>query len=107
MNDNRIKVYVSIQDKDRIEALRQQVTDSMENAALFPAIYLHAVTEALRNLADYPDRNWARTIRYALETNDIQADDEDLSMNALDYAQRILEKPVGRFLTAFTNRDEE
>lgn len=106
-SDNRIKIYVSPRDKDWIEAMRQQATDSTDNAALFPSIYLHAVTEALRNLADNSDRNWARTIRYALESNNVEADDEMLKDNALDYAQRIMEKPVGRFLTAFTNRDEE
>ena len=107
-NDNRIKIYVSPRDKDWIEAMRQQATDSMDNSALFPSLYLHAVTEALRNLEDNSDRNWTRTIRHALESHNIQADDyEMLKDNALDYAQRIMEKPVGRFLTAFSNRDEE
>ena len=107
-NDNRIKIYVSPRDKDWIEAMRQQATDSMDNSALFPSIYLHAVTEALRNLEDNLDRNWTRTIRHALESHNLQADDyEILKDNALDYAQRIMEKPVGRFLTAFSNRDEE
>ncbi len=96
-NENRIKIYVSSRDKDWIEALRQQANDSMDNAALFPSIYLHAVTEALRNLADSSDRNWTRTIRHALESNNIQADDEMLKDNALDYAQRIMKKPGRTF----------
>ena len=107
LNDNRIKIYVAPEDKDRIEALRQQVASSMENAALFPSIYLHAVVEALRNLSEYSDRQWTRTMRDALDRHDIGVDDEELKDNALVYAQTLMEKPVGRLLTAFTNRDVE
>ena len=109
LEDNRIKIYVAPEDKDRIEALRQHSATSMENAALFPSLYRHAVIEALRKLPVYSgsDRQWTRTMRDALERCNVDVDDDELTNNALVYAQTLMEQPVGRFLTAFTSRDVE
>ncbi len=106
LDDNRIKVYMAPDDKNRIEALRQHGEHSWEMAILFPSVYLHAVTESLRNLTDYPDRRWSRTMRMALERYNIQADDEELRANALTYAQALMEGPVGTLMTAL-NREED
>ena len=106
LDDNRIKVYMAPNDKARIEALRQHGQHSWEMAVLFPSIYLHAVAEALRNLAEYPESRWCRTMRRALERHNIIADDEQLKSNALTYAQTLMEKPVGTLMTAL-NREED
>ena len=107
LDDNRIKIHMAPGDKDRIEALRQRGERSAEMAALFPAVYLHAVIEALRNLPEHPDSQWAGTMRQALENHNISVDDEELKSNALKYAQTLMDKPIGTFLTAFIDRAEE
>ena len=106
LDDNRIKVYMAPVDKDRIEALRQHGEHSWEMAILFPSIYLHAVSEALRNLAEYPEHRWSRTIRRALERHNIIADDEELKSNALTHAQTLMERPVGTLMTALSREED-
>ena len=49
--ESRIKVHVSQEDKLQIESLRERGANSTAGATLFPSVYLHAVTEALRNLS--------------------------------------------------------
>ena len=109
LGDNRITIYVSKRDKEKIETLRMQGISSTEMAALFPAIYLHAVVEALQSLAvsDHADKQWTHSIRRALERASIKVDDDELKSNALKYAQILMRQPVGRFLTAFTNPDSK
>ncbi len=106
-DEQRIKIQVSPNDKKQIEAIRKKGNADAEMATLFPAIYLHAITEALRKLSEYPDLGWASSIRQSLEKLDITADDEELKNNALKYAQQLLENPVGKLLTAFANKEEE
>ena len=110
LDDRRIKIHVAPEDKERIEALRRQEERKTEiMAVFFPAIYLHAITEALRNLSmvEYHDKDWTHTMRQTLERHGITVDDEELRDNALIYAQTLMEKPVGALLTAFGSRDEE
>ena len=107
LEGNRLEIHVNPEDKDKIETLRQQGPNSTEQAALYPALYLHAVAEALRNLPDYPDTNWAQTMRRSLELCQIDVEDEELKSNSLQYAQELMEWPMERMLTAFTNRDEQ
>ena len=106
LDDNRIKVYMAPGNKDQIEALRQHGEHSWEMAVLFPSIYLHAISEALRNLADYPDHRWTRTMRRALERHNIIADDDDLKLNALTHAQTLMERPVGTLMKALSREEE-
>ena len=80
--------------------------NSTEMAILFPSLYLHAITEALRNLSEHSHRRWAQTIMKALERNDIDMDLDELQINALTYAQTLMEKPVGTLMTAL-DREEE
>ena len=106
LDDNRIKVYMAPVDKAQIEALRQHGEQSWEMAVLFPSIYLHAISEALRNLAYYPENRWARTMRRALERHNIIVDDDELRENALTHAQTLMERPVGTLIRAL-GREEE
>ena len=106
LDDNRIKVHMAPPDKSRTEALRMHGQNSMEMAILFPSIYLHAITEALRNLRAHTDRRWAQTMLKALERNGIDVDMEELQFNALKYAQAVMEGPVGTLMTAL-DREEE
>ena len=80
---------------------------SREMAVLFPAIYLHAVTEALRNLEGYPDTHWASTMRKALERHGIEDDLQELKSRALKHAQKLMEMPMGMLLKAFGSGEEE
>lgn len=107
LEGNRLEIHVNPKDKNKIKTLRQQGPNSTEQAALFPALYLHVVAEALRNLPDYPDTNWAQTMRRSLELRQIDVEDEELKSNSLQYAQELMEQPMERMLTAFTNRDEQ
>ena len=106
LDDNRIKVYMAPEDKGRIEALRQHGEHSWEMAVLFPSIYLHAIVEALRNLGDYSENRWSRTMRRALERRNIIADDEELKSNALTHAQSLMGKPVGTLMTALSQEED-
>ena len=106
LDDNRIKVYMAPGDKDQIEALRQHGEQSWEMAVLFPSIYLHAISEALRNLTYYPENRWARTMLRALERHSIVVDEEELKANALTHAQTLMERPVGTLMKALSREEE-
>ena len=109
LDDNRIKIHLCREDKNRLETLRSQEERKTEMQAIFfPAIYLHAITEALRNLSEteYADKHWVNTMRSALERRHIPADDEELAENALIYAQKLMENPVGTLLTSFITKGE-
>ena len=106
LDDERIKIHVPLAEKEKIEAVRTRRGSSVEFAALFPGLYLHAVAEGLRNLSEHQTR-WAFTIRNALESaghGDVDA--ELLSNDALRYAQDLMEQPVGTFLAAAMSADE-
>lgn len=107
LDDERVKIHVPVTDKERIEAVRTRRGSSVEFAALFPGLYLHAVAEALRNMSDYENTRWAFTVRSALERSGNGAvDAELLRSDALRYAQEIMEQPIGVFLTAAMSSDE-
>lgn len=107
LTDHRIKVYMSPNDKNRIEAIRDRDKDKtgFEMATLFPSIYLHAVTEALRNISEYPEARWVRTMRESIAKHNINVDDEELKNNALSHAQTLMDRPVERLLKSF-DREE-
>ena len=107
LDDERIKIHVPVAEKEKIEAVRIRRGSSVEFAALFPGLYLHAVAEALRNLSEYENTRWAFTFRNALDSigyGEVEA--ELLQADALEYAQELMEQPVGAFLTAAMNSDE-
>jgi len=104
--DVRIKIHLCPRDKSRIEALRRRGPTSQGMTTLFPALYLHAIAEALRNLGG-SSAQWIGSLRTALEKKGINADEQMLSDNAIRYAQELLNRPLGQMLTAFEKPDEE
>ena len=107
LDEERIKIHLHEEDKHRIEALRKHERTSGEVVMLFSSVYLHAVVEGLRKIASHSDVRWVRAFRDALERKGVTVDDEEISNNALEYAQVIMDKPVGDTLRAFAEgRDE-
>ena len=106
LEEERIKILVSPHDKQQIEAMRRRRTTSAEMATLFPAIYLHAVSEALRALGTYEELRWARVLTRALGRHGVTADPEAVAESALKHAQVIMNRPVGTFLEAFVGRED-
>jgi len=104
--DVRIKIHLCPKDKSRIEALRKRGPTSQGMTTLFPALYLHAIAEALRNLSD-SSAQWTGSLRTALEKKGINTDDQMLNENAIVYAQELLNRPLGQMLAAFEKPDEE
>ena len=108
LDDERIKIHVPISEKEKIEAVRTRRSSSVEFAALFPGLYLHAVAEGIRNLSEHENTRWAFTMRNALQASGhSNVDDELLRNQALSYAQVLMERPVGVFLTAAMSSEEE
>ena len=108
LDDERIKIHVPIAEKEKIEAVRTSRGSSVEFAALFPGLYLHAVAEGLRNLTEHENTRWAFTIRNALDSADRAGLDEELlRQHALQYAQELMGQPIGAFLAAAMKSNEE
>ena len=108
LDDERIKIHVGVKDKERIEALRRRRGTGSEFSALFPGLYLHAITEALRHLPEYEYTRWAFTFRNTLDKcGHGNVDSELLRNDALKYAQQLMERPMGGFLAAALSSDEE
>jgi len=108
LDDERIKIHVAVTDKERIEALRRRRGTGSEFSALFPGLYLHAITEALRHLSEYEYTRWAFTFRNTLDKcGHGNVDTELLRNDALKYAQQLMERPMGGFLAAALSSDEE
>ena len=108
LDDERIKIHVPIAEKEKIEAVRTRRGSSVEFAALFPGLYLHAVAEALRNLSEHENTRWAFTMRNALDRSGHGGVGAELLRNhALRYAQDLMDQPVGVFLTAAMSSNEE
>lgn len=112
LTDNRIKIFVPRQEKERIEALRRHPIDSVGNSTLFPAVYLHAVSmgisELLANTGD--SKQWTASFEKALRDTagpDAMNDQDHLRQNALVYAQQILKNPIRNFLTAALDQSGE
>lgn len=108
LDEDHIKIHVPVVEKERIEAVRKRRGSSVEFAALFPGLYLHAIGEGLRNLAEHGHTRWSFTVRNALERaghGDVDA--ELLNSDALHYAQELMDQPVGTFLAAAMSSDEE
>ena len=100
LDGERIVISVSGEDKQRIDAIRKRSERDITHAALFPGLYLHAITSALQSVFDYEDRRWAQTRLNQLEDKGIQADRETLQAQALHYAQLLMEQPLAKHLEA-------
>ena len=104
--EERIKIYVSPKDKQRIEAIRARGLNSLEIATLFPGIYMHAISDALRLLDVYPSARWTNAITNALKKHNLSCEPQIARTYAVEYAQKIMEKPVERLMTALLGRKE-
>ena len=104
--EERIKIYVSPSDKQRIEAIRARGLNSLEIATLFPGIYLHAISDALRLLDVYPSSRWTHAITGALKRHNLSREPQIARNNAIEYAQKIMEKPVERLMTALLGKED-
>ena len=112
LDDNRIKIFVPRQEKERIEALRRSSINSVGNSALFPAVYLHAVSMGISELPAYASdpKQWTASFEKALRDTvgpDVMNNHEQLRQNALVYAQQILKNPIRNFLTAALDQPGE
>ena len=107
MGSDRVKIRVNPGDKAEIERWRAQGSFGTGQAALFPGLYLHAVTEALRNLREYEEYHWVSVLRKALEGKGLETDADIIEMKALGHAQQLLENPLGRLLEALKSDEED
>lgn len=108
LDDERIKIHVPNMEKEKIESVRRRRGAEVEFAAMFPSLYLHAITEALRNLNEYSETRWAFAMRTALENHGhADTDEEILKNDALRYAQELMDQPLGTFLAAALRSDDE
>ena len=109
LDGERIKIHVSPEDKERVEALRRRRSGADTGfTALFPSMYLSAVSEALRQLRDHQNSRWAFAMRVALERCGYgQVSIESVQEQSLVYAQRILDHPMNGFLDAALSREED
>ena len=104
--DERIKIYVSNEVKEKVEAIRRERATHRGFKALFPALYLHAVGEALRQLPDAGSARWTRVMRRALDNAGLgDIDAETISERSLEYAQKLMGNPLGDFLAVMVSPD--
>lgn len=61
---------------------------------LHSALYLHAITEALRNLGQYQGTRWTEVLTDALAKSKCPTDEEKVRSDPLSYAQILLEHPL-------------
>ena len=107
-----IMVYVSPVDHQRIWNTVEDQRDSRQQS-IWPALYLHVITEGIRKLPDYQDYSWVTAFERALRKSGYNPEDTDtLQSEALQYAQRIIfdEKkryPLGLMLDAFAAEDND
>ena len=106
---DHIKIHVSESDKTKIEAIRvRRAARGADYMALFPSLYLNAVSEGLRSMGANRGRRWEFAFRNALERIGAENIDADtLADDSLKYAQAILGRPLSGFLNAAFDTDEE
>lgn len=109
LGGERIQIHVALSDKEQIESLRQHRTRGDSGfAALFPSLYLSAVSEALRQLREHQNSRWAFAMRSAIERCGLgNVSAELIEERSLVYAQQILDHPMSGFLESATSREED
>lgn len=106
LDGEHIVISVGPDDKRRIDRLRTLSERNMARAALYPALYLHAITSAIQALAEYEGRRWAKTIVRQIEDNGIGVDIETIQANPLHYAQLLMQRPLAAYLDAALPDDD-
>ena len=109
LDDEHIKIHVSVADKEKLEAIRnRRISGDAGYTGLFSSVYLSAVAEGLRCFDEYPSYRWSFAMRKALEqVCEGNVDYESVAVAPLKYAQMILRQPLGVFLDAALNVAEE
>lgn len=76
---------------------------------LHGSLYLHAITEALRNLGNYPDTRWTESLTDALTKHKCPTESEEIRSNPLLYSQILLEHPLQKTMDVLSQNlyDEE
>ena len=105
LDGERIAIQVNPESKPDIDRLRQ---DEEQIQKLFPSIYLSAIERAIRThrQEEHHGKGWARRIRTKLEEHGISPDTQDLGEKSLEYAQAIMDSPLGR-ITQENEQTEE
>lgn len=107
LGDQRIKIILSTNDKNRVEFIRMNRASNPAFRAMFAGLYLHAIVEALKNLEEYSDSRWARVMRRSLDNAGFgDKSDEEIADAALWHAQRLMKDPLGDFLDAMASGDD-
>ena len=106
LDGERIAIQINPDDRLRIERLRK---DDDQVQKLFPSAYLSAVDKAIRAHRDeeHQHKRWAATISNKLAQHDLDPDPDLLLHNSLDYAQIIMDSPLGRILEPNQIHDED
>ena len=107
LDQDRIKIHLSPKDQMAIDRYRSKGAYSPEFVSLFSGVYLHSVTEAIRNLPEQPSKKWHKTIRWSLQKHGIDDSGEQMKEDALKHAQTIMGNPIGQLLNVFSKREDE
>lgn len=98
VEEDRIKIFMHGETYRGVAFLRKT-----NRSALYPSVYLAALTHAIQNITSDRDRGWEVALRKTLEKSNIRIDDkDDLRRNAYVYAQKLLKYPVN-YLTERTS----
>lgn len=100
LDGEHIVIGMSRETKQRVDTVRRRSERDLAHASLFPALYLHAITYALRSLSEHEDRRWAQTMLRQLEDKGVQADREIIQADSLKYAQLLMDLPLSNHLGA-------
>ena len=97
IDSDMIVIRVNVQDKPKIDRIRQ---DDTTQRGLWPSIYLSAIEKAIRKYQDaLPEgKRWARSIEKKLEEQEFDTSQDALEENCHEYAQTIMNNPLGRIL---------
>ena len=106
LEGERIAIQINPDDRLKIERIRR---DEDQVQKLFPSAYLSAIDKAVRAHQDdeHQDKRWAIRISQKLAEHELDVDCEILQENSLDYAQVIMDSPLGRIIEPPQIQDED
>ena len=92
VNDDYINIKMHRETRSKVESLRRSNVN-----ALFPSIYMAALTHAIQTLRENEDRKWAEALTKTLKDHGIEIG-EQMEENSYRYAQQLLKYPLNRIL---------
>ena len=105
-DEQRIQIQVNPVDRQNIENLRHNSLES-DTKALWPSLFLTAITGALQRLEEYSpeDYAWVEIVKNTIKRENYDdISQEELQEKALFYAQKLLNAPLGAMLQGFERR---